>query len=155
MILNEKYTLANGIEIPKIGLETWLIDNESVAKAVKEAVKWGYRHIDTAQAYQNEVGVSKGIKDCGVDRKELFITTKLAAEIKNYDEAVKAIDESLSKLSLDYVDMMIIHSPKPWNKYGEENRYFEGNREAWRAQEDDTNREKFVLLEFQTFYRKI
>lgn len=67
MILEEKYRLSNGVEIPKLGLGTWLIRNEDVAEAVKEAVKIGYRHIDTAQAYQNESGVGEGIKMCGVN----------------------------------------------------------------------------------------
>jgi diketogulonate reductase-like aldo/keto reductase len=136
MILNEKYTLSNGVEIPKIGFGTWFIPDETVAKAVVEAVAIGYRHIDTAQAYHNERGVGEGIRACGVKREELFITTKLAADIKNYDEAVVSIDRSLKKLGLDYVDLMIIHSPTPWTEFGGEERYFEGNREAWRALED-------------------
>jgi diketogulonate reductase-like aldo/keto reductase len=103
---------------------------------VKDAVQIGYRHIDTAQAYGNEKGVGEGVRTCGVSRKDLFVTTKLAAEIKSYQEAVASIDESLQKMGLEYADLMIIHSPKPWMKYGEEDRFFEGNREAWRALED-------------------
>ncbi len=136
MILNEKYTLSNGVEIPKIGFGTWFIPDETVAKAVVEAVAIGYRHIDTAQSYHNEGGVGKGIRACGVKREELFITTKLAADIKVYDKAVVSIDQSLKKLGLDYVDLMIIHSPTPWAEFGGEERYFEGNLEAWRALED-------------------
>ncbi|MFT3901784.1 MAG: aldo/keto reductase [Niabella sp.] len=136
MILKEKYTLSNGLEIPKIGLGTWFISDETVALAVKEAVAIGYRHIDTAQAYGNERGIGAGIKDCGINRTDLFITTKLAAEIKSYEHAVNSINNSLKLLQLDYIDLMIIHSPKPWAEYGEENRHFEGNREAWRALED-------------------
>lgn len=136
MILNEDFTLNNGVKIPKLGLGTWFIDNEAVVQAVKDAVQFGYRHIDTAQAYQNEEGVGKGIKECGVDRDNLFITTKLAAEVKTYDEAVKAIDKSLETMGLEYIDLMIIHSPKPWQEYQGEDRYFEGNLEAWKALED-------------------
>lgn len=136
MILEEKYSLYNGVEIPKIGLGTWFISDEDVANAVKEAAKIGYRHIDTAQAYQNERGVGEGIRACGVKREEMFVTTKLAAEVKFYKEAVAAIDESLEKLGMDYIDLMIIHSPQPWAKFGEEDRYLEGNREAWRALEE-------------------
>ena len=135
MILNEKYTLSNGVEIPKLGLGTWMIDNDKVAEAVKEAVKLGYRHIDTAQAYANESGVGDGIRECGVEREELFITTKLAAEVKSYEEAISAIDQSLKTMGLEYIDLMIIHSPQPWMEFGEKDRYFEGNREAWRALE--------------------
>lgn len=136
MILNEDFTLNNGVKIPKLGLGTWFIDNEAVVQAVKDAVQLGYRHIDTAQAYQNEEGVGKGIKECGVDRDNLFITTKLAAEVKTYHEAVKAIDKSLETMGLEYIDLMIIHSPKPWQEYQGEDRYFEGNLEAWKALED-------------------
>lgn len=136
MILQETYTLSNGIAIPKLGLGTWFISDGHAGQAVKDAVKIGYRHIDTAQAYGNEQGVGEGVRTCGVSRADLFVTTKLAAEIKSYNEAVAAIDGSLQKMGLDYADLMIIHSPKPWMKYGDEDRFFEGNREAWRALED-------------------
>jgi len=136
MILEEKYTLSNGVEIPKLGLGTWFISDTDVVQAVKDAAKIGYRHIDTAQAYQNERGVGDGIRACGVKREEMFVTTKLAAEVKSYKEAVASIDNSLKTLGLDYIDMMIIHSPKPWRKFHGEDHYFEGNREAWRALEE-------------------
>jgi diketogulonate reductase-like aldo/keto reductase len=136
MILEEKYTLLNGVEIPKLGLGTWFISDENAGQAVKDAIKLGYRHIYTAQAYQNERGVGEGIRNCGVAREVLFVTTKLAAEVKTYNEAVASIDNSLKTLALEYIDMMIIHSPKPWIEFHEENAYFEGNREAWRALED-------------------
>lgn len=136
MILQEKYTLSNGIEIPKLGLGTWIISDETVVQVVKDAIAIGYRHIDTAQAYGNERGIGEGIQSSGVKREDLFITTKLAAEIKSYDEAVTAIDQSLKTLGLDYIDMMIIHSPKPWGKFLEDEQFDEGNREAWRALED-------------------
>ncbi|MFW9913736.1 MAG: aldo/keto reductase, partial [Candidatus Thorarchaeota archaeon] len=136
MILEEKYTLSNRIEIPKLGLGTWFISNENVGQAVKDAAKIGYRHIDTAQAYRNESGVGDGIRACGVKREDMFVTTKLAAEVKSYDKAVASIDESLKTLGLDYIDMMIIHSPQPWTEFGEEDRYCEGNCEAWRSLEE-------------------
>jgi diketogulonate reductase-like aldo/keto reductase len=136
MILKEKYTLSNGIEIPKLALGTWFISDEDVVQAVKDAAEIGYRHIDTAQAYENESGVGEGIRACGVKREDMFVTTKLAAEVKSYKEAVSSIDESLKKLGLDYIDMMIIHSPKPWVEFHENDPYFEGNREAWRALEE-------------------
>lgn len=136
MILEEKYTLSNGVEIPKLGLGTWFISDADVTQAVKDAASIGYRHIDTAQAYQNERGVGKGIKECGVKREDMFVTTKLAAEIKSYQKAVASIDDSLRTLGLDYIDMMIIHSPRPWMKFHKKNPFFEGNREAWRALEE-------------------
>jgi diketogulonate reductase-like aldo/keto reductase len=82
-ILNENYTLANGVEIPKLGLGTWFIDDDKAADAVKAAIEIGYRNIDTAQAYGNERGVGEGIRTSGVAREELFVSTKLAAEIKD------------------------------------------------------------------------
>lgn len=136
MVLQEKYTLSNGVEIPKLGLGTWFINNKDVVQAVKDAAKIGYRHIDTAQAYQNESGVGEGIRACGVNREEMFVTTKLAAEIKSYREAVGSIDASLNRLGFDHIDMMIIHSPKPWAKFLDDEPYLEGNREAWRALEE-------------------
>lgn len=154
MILKEKFALSNGIEIPKLGLGTWMISNEDVVQAVVDAVKIGYRHIDTAQAYANESGVGEGIRICGVNRKELFITTKLAAEIKSYDEAVSAIDESLKVMGLDYIDMMIIHSPQPWMNFGDEDRYFEGNREAWKALEDAYKEGKLRAIGVSNFQKE-
>jgi diketogulonate reductase-like aldo/keto reductase len=136
MILQDTYTLSNGVEIPKLGLGTWMIPNDDAAAAVQAAVSLGYRHIDTAQAYQNEAGVGDGVRACGVPREELFVTTKLAAEIKTYEDASRAIDGSLEALGLDTIDLMLIHSPQPWAQFGEEDRHLEGNREAWRALED-------------------
>ncbi len=94
----------------------------------------GYRHIDTAQAYGNERGVGDGVRTCGVPREELFVVSKVAAEHKTYESAAASIDETLAKMGLDYLDMMIIHSPQPWVEVNQsENRYVEGNRAAWRA----------------------
>jgi diketogulonate reductase-like aldo/keto reductase len=134
MVLNETYTLSNGVPIPKLGLGTWFIDDGKAADAVKAATGIGYRNIDTAQAYGNERGVGEGVRTGGVPRGELFVSTKLAAEIKNYDDAAAAIDASLATLGLDYVDLMLIHSPQPWNDFRGGD-YAEGNREAWRALE--------------------
>lgn len=136
-MLQENYTLSNGKKIPKLGLGTWFIDDDEVAEAVRAAVKLGYRLIDTAQAYGNERGVGEGVRTCGIPREELFVTSKVAAEHKTYEEAAAGIDETLQKTGLDYLDMMIIHSPQPWVKVNQsEDRYVEGNREAWRALED-------------------
>ncbi len=134
-MLQETYTLANGVTIPKLGLGTWFIADEAVPEAVRQAVKLGYRHIDTAQAYENEAGVGRGVRGCGLPRKELFVTTKLAAEAKTYDEAARAIDGSLEKMGLDQINLMLIHSPQPWADFRGGN-YDAGNREAWRAMED-------------------
>lgn len=136
MILQETYALPNGVEIPRLGLGTWFVNDDAAAQAVVDAVSIGYRHIDTAQAYGNERGVGEGIRSCGVARDELFVTTKLAAEIKSYEGAVRSIDGSLATLGLGYIDLMIIHSPWPWGEFRGTDRHFEGNREAWRALEE-------------------
>lgn len=133
MILQETYTLANGVKIPKLGLGTWMIDDDKVAGAVAAAVKLGYRHIDTAQAYANERGVGEGIRASGLSRDALFVTTKLDAGLKTYADAKDAIDGSLKALGLDFIDLLIIHSPQPWGDFGSENRHFEGNLLAWEA----------------------
>jgi diketogulonate reductase-like aldo/keto reductase len=134
-ILDETYTLSNGVAIPKLGLGTWFIDDDKAAEAVRAAVEIGYRNIDTAQAYGNERGVGEGVRTAAVARDELFVSTKLAAEIKDYEQAVASIDESLHKLGLEYIDLMLIHSPQPWDDFRGGD-YAEGNREAWRALED-------------------
>ena len=151
MILEESYTLSNGVEIPKLGLGTWFISNQDVVQAVKDAADIGYRHIDTAQAYRNESGVGDGIRACGVKREEMFVTTKLAAEVKSYAKAVSAIDQSLATMGLEYIDMMIIHSPQPWRQFGGEDRYFEGNREAWRALEEAYSAGKLRAIGLSNF----
>ncbi|MEU4979993.1 aldo/keto reductase [Streptomyces sp. NPDC021969] len=134
-ILDETYTLSNGVEIPKLGLGTWFIDDDKAAEAVRAAVEIGYRNIDTAQAYGNERGVGEGVRTAAVPREQLFVSTKLAAEIKDYDGAVASIDESLQKLGLEYIDLMLIHSPQPWDDFRGGD-YAEGNRAAWRALEE-------------------
>lgn len=134
-ILTDTYTLSNGVTIPKLGLGTWLIDDDQASQAVRDAVKIGYRNIDSAQAYGNERGVGEGIRTGGVTRNELFVSTKLAAEIKDYNGAVAAIEESLAKLDIDYIDLMLIHSPQPWNDFRGGD-YAEGNVQAWRALEE-------------------
>ena len=155
MILKENYTLQNGVEIPKLGLGTWFIGDDVVADAVKAAVEMGYRHIDTAQAYENERGVGEGVRTCGVKRDELFVTTKLAAEVKDYDGAVAAIDSSLETMGLEYLDMMIIHSPQPWMEYGaDEDRCLEGNKEAWRALEDAYKAGKIRAIGLSNFLKE-
>ena len=136
-MFNEKLTLANGVEIPQLALGTWLIDDSAAAEAVKAALSLGYRHIDTAQAYGNERGVGEGVRTSGIPRKDIFVTSKVAAEHKDYKSAADGIDETLRKTGLDYLDMMIIHSPQPWKLVNQsDDRFVEGKRQAWRALED-------------------
>ncbi len=134
-ILNETYALANGVDIPKLGLGTWFIDDDKAAHAVREAVAIGYRNIDTAQAYGNERGVGEGVRTAGAPRSSLFVSSKLAAEIKDYDAASTAIDQSLATMGLDYLDLMLIHGPQPWDDFRGGD-HATGNRAAWRALEN-------------------
>ena len=155
MVLNETYTLANGNTIPKLGLGTWFIDDDKAAEAVREAVKLGYRLIDTAQAYGNERGVGEGVRTCGIPREELFVCSKIAAEHKTYEAAAKSIDETLEKMGLDYLDLMIIHSPQPWVEVNQsDNRYKEGNRQAWKALEDAYKAGKVKAIGVSNFLKE-
>mgnify|MGYP000904387565 CR=1 FL=1 len=152
---NETVKLVNGVEVPRLALGTWLIDDDKAADAVRAAIKLGYRHIDTAQAYGNEKGVGEGVRASGVDRKEIFITSKVAAEHKTYEEAAAGINKTLATMGLDYIDMMIIHSPQPWTEVNQsDNRYIEGNREAWRALEDAYKAGRIRAIGVSNFIRE-
>ena len=111
---NNEFILSNGVKVPALAYGTWLIKNKDAANCVKMAIEAGYRHIDTAQAYGNEEGVGKGIKESGIKREDIFITTKVKAEIKSYKRAKNSIDSSLKKLGVDYIDLVLIHCPQPW-----------------------------------------
>lgn len=147
--------LSNGVEVPQLALGTWLIDDTEAADAVCTAIKMGYRHIDTAQAYGNERGVGEGIRKSGIARDEIFVTSKVAAEHKDYQSAADSIEETLRKMELDYIDMMIIHSPQPWLEVNQsENRYKEGNREAWRALTDAYKAGKIRAIGISNFLKE-
>jgi len=152
-ILDDTYTLTNGVEIPRLGLGTWFIDDDMAASAVKAAIEIGYRNIDTAQAYGNERGVGEGVRTSGVAREELFVSTKLAAEIKDYDGAVAAIDGSLQRLGLEHIDLMLIHSPQPWDDFRGGD-YAEGNRQAWKALEEAHRAGKIRSIGVSNFLRE-
>lgn len=151
MILQENYTLSNGVQIPKLGLGTWMIDNDAVVGAVKNALDIGYRHIDTAQAYGNEKGVGAGLRSGGVKREDVFVTTKVDAGAKSYQDAAASIDGSLAALGLDYIDLMIIHSPQPWGEFGGNNRFFAENREVWKALEEAYRSGKLKAIGLSNF----
>lgn len=133
-VLTETYKLSNGVEIPKVAFGTWQIPNgDATYNSVATALKNGYRHIDTAKAYGNEQSVGQAIRDSGIDRKEIFVTSKLPAEIKTYDGALKAFDETMADLDIDYLDLYIIHAPWPWNQICKN--CDEGNINVWQAME--------------------
>lgn len=125
-----------------------------MADAVRAAVNIGYRHIDTAQAYGNERGVGEGVRTSGIPREEIFVTSKVAAENKTYESAAQSIAETLKIMGLDYIDMMIIHSPQPWVEVNQsENRYLSENREVWRAMEDAVEAGKVRTIGVSNFNR--
>jgi len=107
------FKLHDGHAAPRLGFGVWQIENDIVADVVRTAIETGYRSIDTAAIYGNEKGVGDAIRDSGVDRKELFITTKLWNDRHGYDATMQAFEESMSKLKLDYIDMYLIHWPAP------------------------------------------
>ena len=154
-MFNEYLTLSNGIKVPQLALGTWLIDDDKASDAVKSALAIGYRHIDTAQAYANERGVGEGIRNSGLKREDIFVTTKVAAEHKDYKTALEGIDGSLKAMGLDYIDMMIIHSPQPWVEVNQsDNRYQEGNLEAWRALTDAYKAGKLRAIGVSNFLKE-
>ena len=134
-ILKDTYTLNNGIKIPKIAFGTWQMPNDNIGyNSVAFALKTGYIHIDTARVYGNEEVVGKAIKDSAIDRQSIFVTTKLPAELKTYDEAITTFERSLKELGLDYVDLYLIHAPWPWSDRGSD--HMDGNIEVWKAFEE-------------------
>lgn len=123
---NKIRELSNGVKIPTIGFGTYKLQNENdeAANIVKEAINAGYRNIDTASFYDNEEGVGKGIKESGVAREELFITTKVWIDDDKYEDTIKSFNSSLNKLGLDYIDLYLVHWPT------------ENIKETWKAIED-------------------
>ena len=134
-ILTETFPLASGHHIPKVGFGTWQIPEGSPAyDSVAEALKLGYRHIDSALAYGNEKSVGRAIRDSGVPRDEVYITTKLPAEIKDAKGAREAFETSASNLDLGPIDLWLIHAPWPWQDMGSDHKA--GNIEVWKVFEE-------------------
>lgn len=144
--------LNNGVLMPIIGFGTWQTPNGEVAEnAVFQALKAGYRHIDTAATYKNESSVGDGIIRSGIDRESIFLTTKLWNDAHSYEGAKKAIKDSLEKLKVDYLDLYLIHWPNPklirdhWE---------EGNAEAWRAMEEAVEAGLIRAIGVSNFHEK-
>lgn len=129
-----EYILKNGVSIPSIGFGTWQIpEGEEAYRSTLLALRAGYRHIDTAAAYGNESSVGKAIRDSGIRREEIFITSKLKAEIKGYDAARKEFSLTLERLGIRKLDLYLIHAPKPWSVQSDGMEYTEQNIETWKA----------------------
>ena len=130
----DTFKLSNGVEIPCLGFGTWQTpDGETAVQSVRCAIDAGYTHIDTAQAYGNEGSVGKAIRQSGVPRKDLFITTKLGNRNHSYDLVMSSFDESLDRLGLDYLDLFLIHWPNP---IAFRDHWQEANAESWKAMEE-------------------
>ncbi|WP_040536254.1 aldo/keto reductase [Schleiferilactobacillus shenzhenensis] len=131
--MTDTYELANGVKIPVIGFGTWQSSPEDAYQSVKWALDAGYRHIDTAATYDNEQAVGRAIRDAGVPRDQLFVTTKLWNEQRNsYDDVLRAFQDSLTRLGLDYIDLYLIHWPEPAAHHQD---WQHLNAETWRAME--------------------
>lgn len=141
--LTGSFTLHNGVQMPYLGLGTYQSDNDQeVVNAVKSALEIGYRHIDTAAIYKNEEGVGKGIRESGIDRKEIFLVSKVWNEDQGYDETLKAFDASLKRLGVDYLDLYLIHWPVS-GKY----------KETWRALEYLYTQKKIKAIGVSNFLK--
>jgi diketogulonate reductase-like aldo/keto reductase len=130
------FTLHNGQSIPVIGLGTWQSQKNEAYEAVKHALKVGYRHIDTAMIYGNEEEVGKAIKEVGINREELFITTKLWNTDQGYEKTKKAIDLSLEKMGIKYIDLYLVHWFKGYDQL----------KQSWKAMEEAVKEGKIRSL---------
>ena len=133
-------TLSNGVKMPMLGYGVYQVDPAECARCVKDAINAGYRSIDTAQAYYNEEGVGQAVKASGVPREELFITTKVWISNGGYEKAKASIDESLNKLQMDYIDLLLIH--QPFNDY----------YGTWRAMEEAYKAGKLRAIGVSNFF---
>ena len=133
--LTQTATLANGDQIPTVGFGTWLLaEGDECYHAVAEALRLGYRHIDTARAYRNEASVGRAVRDSGIPREELYVTSKLPAEAKSYPQALAEFETTMSEIGLDYLDLYLVHAPWPWAERGAD--YREENKQIWKAMEE-------------------
>lgn len=153
MLSNDNFTLSNGVQVPQVGLGTWMIPDDNVAKVVRDALEMGYRHVDTAQAYANERGVGEGVSTSGLARDAVFVTSKVHAEFKDYKSASESIDTSLQQMGLDHLDLLLIHSPQPWADFRSDGDFDQGNLEAWRAMEDAYKAGKLRAIGVSNFER--
>jgi diketogulonate reductase-like aldo/keto reductase len=137
MILKDNLKLSNGVFVPVLGFGTWQIkEGEEAYASTLAALAAGYRHIDTAAAYRNETSIGRAIKDSGIPRNQLFITTKLESHLKDYKQTFVEFEQSRQRLGLDYIDLYLIHAPWPWSEWQTNPDYSQGNIAAWKAMEE-------------------
>ncbi|MCM1369692.1 MAG: aldo/keto reductase [Candidatus Amulumruptor caecigallinarius] len=131
--MDKNFKLYNGVNIPCIGFGTYMIpDGSPIANSVKYALDTGYRHIDGAEAYGNEVGEGRGIRESGISRKDIFVTSKVWATDRGYDRTLRAFDKTMANLNIEYLDLYLIHWPASGNRYTD---WKEINRDTWKAME--------------------
>ena len=148
--ITDTYTLSNGVKIPVVGFGTWQVQDGSVARdAVLAALRAGYRHIDTAQAYGNEQSVGEGIRLSGVPREDIFLTSKLANPIRGYQETLDAVENSLRKLGTKYADLFLLHWPRP---AAFKDNWEEKNAQSWRAFEELYHQGKLKAIGISNFH---
>ena len=135
--LTDTFDIYNGVKIPKVAFGTWQIPASEARQAVEDAIKTGYRHIDTALAYQNEKEVGQAVRESGVKREDIFVTSKLPGGTKTYDGALADFETTMKNLDLDYLDLYLVHAPWPWDEIG--SNYDKENTEVWRAMEEIYN----------------
>lgn len=150
--MKNTFKLANGTQIPAVGFGTYKVpDGEVTYTSVKEAIACGYRHIDTASLYGNEVSVGKAVRDSGIDRESLWVTSKVWDDDQGYEKAKKSIEDSLKRLDIGYIDLMLIHWPIP---EGFEGDWAALNLETWRAFEEAYNDGKLRAIGVSNFMPK-
>ena len=146
------YKLNNGIIVPKIGYGTYKSPNdEQTVDSIKYALEVGYRHLDTAAFYGNEQAVGKAVRESGLKRGDIFVTTKLWNTVRGYKETLDAFDKSLNELGLEYVDMYMIHWPVPFNFRGS---WLEADLESYAAMEEMHKKGRVRCLAVSNFLKK-
>ena len=149
--MKKYFKLNNDVEIPSIGFGTWQTpDGKTAINSIEVAVKTGYRHIDTAAMYGNEKSIGKGVRECGVDRKELFITSKLWNSERGYQTTLKAFEKTLNDLQFDYLDLYLIHWPASANQF---DNWKQINADTWRAMEELYKAGKIRAIGVSNFLR--
>jgi diketogulonate reductase-like aldo/keto reductase len=150
--LTDTYTLQNGVEIPCVGFGTWQVEpGDEAVNAVSHALQAGYRHVDTAQGYYNEESVGRAVRQSGLRRQEVFLTTKLVNSVRGYNETLDAFNQSARKLGTDYVDLFLLHWPVP---YDFRDSWENSNAESWRAMEDLHRDGRIRVLGVSNFHEK-
>ena len=155
-VIEEKWVLNDARQIPAIGAGFWQIKKEDAKRVVLEALEVGYRHIDTAIAYDNEGEIGQALKETNIPREELFITSKIPAEVKSYEGAKQAIEDSLARLGVEYLDLMLIPAPKPWATMHIPftKRYEKENVEVYRAMLEAQEKGKIKSVGVSNFNKK-